>query len=247
MSIIVKGKTIYGPNIVTDGLVLYLDAANTKSYPTTGTTWSDLSGYRNNGTLTNGPTFSTLNGGGITFDGVDDYVIGTSDFTTVTSEITIVMWVKVPDMTKRGVLINKYKTTTPYGFSFEIGTASSFWNSTLRFYAQGSNGSYAVDYRGSISLSNNTFYMASAIFAPQSSIMKMYYNATEMTANHANANWTQTTGWVTGTPTYYLGAYSPSVNVYGNQTIYNTMVYNRALSATEISQNYTATKSRFGL
>jgi hypothetical protein len=234
-------------DMVTNGLVLCLDAANTRSYPGSSTTWTDLSQYRNSGTLTNGPTFSTLNGGGITFDGVDDYIIGTSDFTMVTSAITIVMWVKVPDMTKRCFLINKYKTTAPYGFSFEIGTASSFWNSTLRFYAQGSNGFYAVDYRGSISLSSNTFYMVSAIFAPQSLIMKMYYNATEMTANHANANWTQTTGWVTGTPTYYLGAYSPSVNLYGNQTIYNTMVYNRALSATEISQNYNSTKARFGL
>lgn len=73
---------------ITNGLILNLDAANYKSYPGSNTTWTDLSGYRNNGTLTNGPTFSTLNGGGITFDGVDDYVIGTSDFTTVTSEIT---------------------------------------------------------------------------------------------------------------------------------------------------------------
>ena len=61
------------PPIVTDGLVLYLDAANTKSYPTTGTTWNDLLGAISGGTLINGPTFNSANGGSIVFDGVDDY------------------------------------------------------------------------------------------------------------------------------------------------------------------------------
>jgi hypothetical protein len=60
------------PNIVTDGLVMYLDAANTKSYPGSGTTWNDLSGNSNNGTLINGPTFNP--NGGIDFDGTDDYI-----------------------------------------------------------------------------------------------------------------------------------------------------------------------------
>ena len=64
----------YSPNIITDGLVLYLDAANTKSYPGSGTTWRDLSKSQLNGTLTNGPTFNSSNGGSIVFDGVDDYV-----------------------------------------------------------------------------------------------------------------------------------------------------------------------------
>ena len=77
------------PSIVTSGLVLNLDAANMKSYPRSGTTWRDLSGLGNNGTLTNGPTFNSQNGGSIVFDGVDDYAsinntignFGTSDFT----------------------------------------------------------------------------------------------------------------------------------------------------------------------
>ena len=64
----------YSPRIIQDGLVLYLDAANTKSYPTTGTTWSDLSRRGNNGTLTNGPTFNSSNGGIIVFDGINNYV-----------------------------------------------------------------------------------------------------------------------------------------------------------------------------
>ncbi len=63
----------HSPRIPTDGLVLALDAANTKSYTGSGTTWSDLSGNGNNGTLTNGPTFDSDNGGSLDFNGVGDY------------------------------------------------------------------------------------------------------------------------------------------------------------------------------
>ena len=64
----------HSPLIVTDGLVLCLDAANKKSYSGSGTTWTDRSGNGNNGTLVNGPTFDSGNGGSIDFDGVDDNV-----------------------------------------------------------------------------------------------------------------------------------------------------------------------------
>lgn len=62
-----------GPKIVNDGLVLYLDAANSRSYIGSGTAWNDLSGSSNNGVLTNGPTFDSTNGGAIVFDGVNDF------------------------------------------------------------------------------------------------------------------------------------------------------------------------------
>jgi hypothetical protein len=80
----------YSPKIVSSGLILYLDAANTRSYPGSGTTWTDLSRSNSNGTLINGPSFNSANGGGIAFDGTNDGVtlpasslwnIGASDFT----------------------------------------------------------------------------------------------------------------------------------------------------------------------
>jgi hypothetical protein len=79
---------------ITNGLILNLDAANTKSYPGSGTTWTDLSQYKSNGTLTNGPTFSSTNGGGITFDGTNDFVLLTSGaaLLTQTSNITMEIW-----------------------------------------------------------------------------------------------------------------------------------------------------------
>ena len=63
-----------GPDIVENGLVLHLDAADTNSYPGSGTLWTDLSGNGNNGTLTNGPAYSSNNKGYFSFDGTDDYV-----------------------------------------------------------------------------------------------------------------------------------------------------------------------------
>ena len=66
--------TLYSPKIVTNGLVLCLDAGNNKSYPGSGTTWNDLSGNNNTGSLVNGPTFTGSFGGSVAFDGVNDYV-----------------------------------------------------------------------------------------------------------------------------------------------------------------------------
>jgi uncharacterized delta-60 repeat protein len=90
MSIISKNSH-YGPKLVTDGLVLALDAANSKSYPGIGTTWTDLSGSGNNGTLTNGPTYSSNNLGALNFDGIDDYSALTSNY-TLSAGWTLSFW-----------------------------------------------------------------------------------------------------------------------------------------------------------
>jgi hypothetical protein len=83
------------PNTVTNGLVLYLDAGNTNSYPGTGTSWRDISGNSNNGTLTNGPTFNSANLGSIVLDGTDDYVnCGNNSSINITGTgLTLSAWV----------------------------------------------------------------------------------------------------------------------------------------------------------
>ena len=82
---------IHSPKIVTDNLILCLDAANTKSYPGTGTVWKDLSGNGNNGTLTNGPTYIVGGGGSFSFDGNNDYV-GFPQINFAGTEITAAIW-----------------------------------------------------------------------------------------------------------------------------------------------------------
>jgi hypothetical protein len=87
-----------GVNIVTDGLVLYLDAANISSYSGSGTTWTDLSRSGNNGTLVNNPTFDSANKGSIVFDGVDDFInCGNSPILVFgTLDFTVSIWIKTP-------------------------------------------------------------------------------------------------------------------------------------------------------
>ena len=79
----------YSPKIIRDGLVLCLDAANPKSYPGTGTAWTDLSGSGNNGTLVNGPVYSSANGGSIDFDGSNDYSSLSSNIIPATGAFTV--------------------------------------------------------------------------------------------------------------------------------------------------------------
>jgi hypothetical protein len=93
--ITISGSTISGGMILSGELAtlqLYLDAGNASSYPGSGTTWTDLSGNGRNGTLTNGPTYSSANGGSIVFDGTDDFVQCTGSLTVTAA--TFVTWIR---------------------------------------------------------------------------------------------------------------------------------------------------------
>jgi len=114
----------HSPKIVTDGLVLALDAGNTKSYPGSGTTWFDRSGNARNGTLTNGPTFSSANGGSIVFDGVDDYVSCGNPSIFQINQGTISAWVKTssPGSDYRGIITKQ----SNYGLFVRDGILASY-------------------------------------------------------------------------------------------------------------------------
>ena len=242
----------YGPKIPTDSsLTLAFNAADRNSYPGSGTNWYDLSSHSYNSTLNNGPTFTSAYGGGIVLDGSNDYVEGSNDLTNEigsTGEISIVAVAKVSNMSARAPLLGKYQPYAPYGYAFELGSYPGYWNS-MRFYAQGYSGYYSSDYRGSTLLTSNKVYMFSCLFAPGSSVMKMYYNLTQMPATQQNINWTSTAGtyWEYAYTPFYLGSYQPAVGVYGNMTIYNTYVYNRILSFTELTQIYNVQKTHYNL
>jgi len=135
-----------GPNIVTDGLVLHLDAANAKSYPGTGTTWSDLSGNGNGGTLINGPTFDSGNNGSIVFDGVNDYASSNNSLGNGWNEITVSTWVKPSQLLKennrRYYLINADDNSS----SGEESVFNMFFSHVENptYYSNNFNGQYIV-------------------------------------------------------------------------------------------------------
>ena len=214
-------------SIVTSGLKLHLDAGNVSSYPGTGTVWTDISGNGNNGTLTNGPTYSSTNGGVITFDGVNDYVnLGTkSALTPGTSDFTISFW------------INPNNWGTYYSPIFVTLVNGGLWigkngaNFVLRT-------SYiADDIQHSVLPTVNQWTMVTVNRV--GNIAKIYYNTSVV------ASATVTRNYVIGNS--YIANDVPSNGNFSNIKLSTFNYYNRVLSVGEVTQNFNAIKSRYGL
>ena len=217
-----------------NGLVLALDAANPKSYPGSGTTWTDVSGRGNTGTLTNGPTYSSSNGGSIVFDGVDDYVtcgdpsslnFGTGNFT-----ISFIVYTTAYGF-QGGSYVTKGNVGAP-GFDF-------YDNS---FCLYGTSGLIASS--GFVATLNVWEYHTFVYDSSSSPYVKFYkngvYTGASNTNNSANISSINTTQpfriglSVAGGPTRYFNGRMPLIQA-----------YNRALSAAEVSQNFNALRGRY--
>ena len=240
------GRIAYYGGIVTNGLVLNLDAGFTPSYPTTGNTWYDVSSGGNNGALTNGPTFNSSNGGSIVFDGVDDCVYK-STFPQMNSatNMTISCWCTFADNGSPGRYLWSIGqdaggsagglALVAYGFSvaggankllFELGSAAG-----------------RVIYTGT--LQQNVWYNFTV--TADGTNTKIYANG------NLNNTASQGSGAITSSAGLSVGSYlsngtppSPSL-FFHNGKIANFQVYNRVLTPVEIQQNYNAMKGRFGL
>ena len=230
----------YSPKIVTDGLVLYLDAANTRSYPGTGTVWSDLSRSGNNGTLINGPTFNSANGGNIVFDGSNDY-ISTNTNSSLTqagnTQFTVDVWVK-KSASNKDMLLGPWDNSNRKGWFVQ-------WFTDGNLYFGITNGAFNYNYV-SVSWQNQCFNLTGVFdgsLLTNQNIGKIY-------VNNILQNTTNSGNMLTSVP---AGLVEVSIGRLTNYSSYATgnitmvKIYNRALSASEISQNYNATKTRFGL
>jgi hypothetical protein len=239
----------YSPKVITDGLVLYLDAANTRSYPGTGTAWNDLSRSGNNGTLTNGPTFNSGNGGSIVFDGVDDYVnlspaSGFASFSVMVWFYPTVVqnYNNVLDMNYNSLLNSN---TGNYGPRLEMDNAGSL----IWVYSASSNNNNFYSQRVLNSgLQSNIWTCATITYNGSTNNSITYYNGNDTGISRINGG--SGGGGFIGTfntPRIGLGFGSFNLPRYFQGRISNVQIYNRALSSTEILQNYNATKTRFGL
>jgi hypothetical protein len=220
----------YSPKIVTNGLVLCLDAANTKSYVSGSTVWTDLSRSGINGTLTNGPTFSSANGGTIVFDGVDDYV-NLGSFQSLINNFTLTTWCKITSTTGANIL-GFYNTSSPYN-GWGVGYSQNPLNgSKLNFW----DGSSWINSNITIA---DSIWRQICIVVSSTYLVSFYINGIFSTSIQA-----ATISSFSGTKA--IGARNDGVgSTSGN--IAQTQIYNRALSAAEVLQNYNATKGRYGL
>lgn len=210
-----------GGKIVTDGLVLCLDAASKRSYPGTGTTWTDLSTSGNNGTLTNGPTFSSANGGSLVFDGTNDYI---SNNYTNSAEHTISIIFKIISFSSSDMrLLGAYSGGT--------GQLTAGWlNSTFRIWVS--------------STWNNTSFVSSVDTVYHLTIT---HDSSNNNTIYVDGIYEDT---IINKQSYFdnIAFGSPFLLTYGshfNGNIYNISLYNRALSEEEIKQNYNSTRGRF--
>jgi dipeptidyl aminopeptidase/acylaminoacyl peptidase len=210
----------HSPRIVTDGLVLCLDAGNTKSYPGSGTTWTDLSGNGNNGTLVNGVGYSN---GSLSFDGSDDYISSVS-IPNPNGELTC------------EVAIN-YDSKGAYHNIFDRGASRPMlWIDP--------NNKLEVSFRaaaGGITSSdayNGQDIVVTAVYNSNSSPgILLYVNGNLVgTQNTTHVTWANPS-------TFTLFNRGNSQTFDGK--LYYLKFYTKALTASEVLQNYNALKGRF--
>jgi hypothetical protein len=230
----------YSPKIVTDGLVLYLDAANPNSYVSGSTSWRDISRGGNNGILTNGPIYNSANGGSIVFDGVNDYVdCGNNPSVNITGPISIECVFKVPNTDTIERILTKEITGGSFGSGYQISKYTS--NRILVTYNNISTRIFLY----SINMGSGFFNKFNHIIYTYNGI-----NSQQIWINGENKSGV---GEFTNN---FIGGDNLSAPItimkrgtsdYAEGECSIVKVYNRALSVQEILQNYNATKTRFGL
>ena len=223
-----------GPKIVTDGLILYLDATNIRSYPTTGENWIDLTGNNNNGTLRNGTTFSSSNGGSILFDGIDDNMSTT--LTNVgTNGTTQIIWYKWDGVNQIKILSYLGNPGTG-GFGFVISNGSSLTGNKVCVYYGGSSFNALGGGLGA-TLTNNVWTMLT--ITRNATTTFLYQNTTLI--GQTNSTPAQNTSTLSFNFGDVISNNGPSGNVS------KILFYNRFFTSEEITKNFNTIKNNFGL
>lgn len=235
----------YNPRIVTDGLILALDAGNVKSYPGSGTTWTDLSGRNNNGTLTNGPTYSSANGGSLSFS------YTSSQFATFASSSSLQFLNRLPYTLEAWVYPTRNPGTNNWTGIFDREDSSTGFRDGYNLYFLGSATTNTFFYteRFTAGTINGVFVTVDSILSVNAwqhvvatydgTTLSLYRNGSSVgtpvtsTGNISNTSKTLTVGVRGGN--YFDGRIS------------NAKIYNKALTSAEVSQNFNALRGRFGI
>ena len=235
--------TGYNPRIVTENLVFCVDAANIRSYPKTGTTWTDLKGG-NDGTLTNmtpANNYSSDNGGVFTFDGTDEYInVGNNSDLQITGEITVSAWIKAGVQSNMGIA-GKYASTGGQR-GYLIATNQSSDNRKITWYYQRTASSFnGLDSVTSISdVLDSNWHFVLCTFIPSTSA-NIYIDGEFDIADTDGIQ----SSIANNTSSFDIGTHNQGTQYSFTGSIASVSVYNRALTADEVRQNYLATKERY--
>lgn len=224
----------HGPSIVRNGLTLHLDAANKKSYPGTGTTWTDLSSTKVNGTLINGPTYDSANLGSILFDNVNDLVTVSHSSSHLSNSGTMIFWAKpLSDGTANVCrFANKANDTVGLnGYNFAINSDRLLMRINAGLLTGSAN---MLNYYGK--WSQYTFTWTSS-----NNTGVIYINGIVDISGSLNATVSMTT-----TNPLYIGNLSDFTRTFdGNISM--VQYYNRQLTSQEIQKNFNAHRGRYGI
>ena len=224
------------PAIVTNGLVLNLDAANPDSYNGSGTTWTDLSGSGNNGTLVNGTAFSSSNQGCLLLDGTDDYISlpSSNSFNFGTGDFTLEMWVYLENVNTNPHIITINGNSSYYAairLNYYSGNLYTYHSSTgSSWESAGANFAFSTDAWSQIKVSRI------------SGLVKIYVNNVEKNS-FSLPNSLMTSGV---TQIGKLSYYSSNYHTMKGKIAITRIYQNKGLTASEVAINFDAVKSRFG-
>ena len=222
-------------NVVEEGLVLYLDAGNDVSYPGSGNKWFDLSNNGNTGTLVNGVGYSASNGGALSFDGSDDKV---SLSRVVQDDFTLSCWFKTTQSYQSYATVAWYNVaglvdsevggvTNDFGMSLQVGKVVF------------GVGNPDLSIQSILTYNDNIFHNAVGTRNKTSGQINLHIDGVFVTSAVGNTN------TLNAANNILVGCINNTQFFIGN--IAQVSIYNRALTATEIQQNYNALKGRFGL
>lgn len=220
-----------GPKIITDGLVLCLDAANSKSYPGTGTVWTDISNNGNTNTLTNSPTFNSANGGSIVLDGINQYINITCATNTIRAYNSSTEFViKLPLYSGGQRCILSYRSVS----TMYIG---KLFNGIFVYYNTLNSPGFTVG-----NITDGAIAHCVVTCDASNNLLSTYINGILIAS-------TSRTGWATTyNSTIGLGFdLGGGTNEYMLGNMYLFRHYNKVLTSSEILRNFSATKGRFGL
>lgn len=230
------------PRMVTDGLVLCLDAANVKSYPGSGTTWTDLSLTQLTGSLTNGPIFSSVNNGAIVFDGTNDNITLSSTLGNGLTRLTLECWVSTT--AGSGHMISKGASGN-YQYALRIGTGDLFGGGAtgsamvIAWQSFGSNHNTATT---NFSINDSKWHHIVGVIVENTSAKIYLDGVLRETRTNPTGSW-----YKTGNAAVMVGGRADGGANYLSGSISLAKIYNRDLSDAEVLQNFEATRERFGV